>query len=127
VSDAEQYFIYALNRARHDPAAYQTESGANVNLTAVTPRPPLAVNANLTGAAGYKSGDMAARNYFAHTAPGLSPGDPSETPNELVRRYGYDLPETVRIGDTTYIQPTVGNQVESLAGGSPTADAEHRG
>ena len=122
-SDYEQYFIYELNRARHDPAAYQAASGAEAPLGSVIPRPPLAINPDLVAAAGYKSNDMASRNYFNHTAP----GDPPETPNELVRRFGYDLLDVVQIGTNTYVLHEIGNQVESLSGGTTTADAALKG
>src|SRR5437762_1208744 len=47
ITAEEQSFIYLLNRARHDPAAYQQEAKLNADLSAVAPQPPLAVNDKL--------------------------------------------------------------------------------
>src|SRR5262245_20045375 len=44
VSGSEQLFIYLLNRARHDPAAYAQEQNLSVSLSGVEPRAPLALN-----------------------------------------------------------------------------------
>ena len=121
VSPFEQEFVYLLNRARHNPAAYQVERGLAINLSSITPRQPLAVNSQLTDAAGFKSDDMAERNYFLHTSV------TGETPNQLARRFGYDLPERVSVGGQTYLLPTVGNQIESLAGGRSSPSAALQG
>jgi autotransporter-associated beta strand protein len=117
VSAFEQEFIYLLNRARHDPAAYQAERGLSINLSSITPRQPLALNLQLAAAGKFKSDEMATLNYFAHTSV------TGETPNALVRRFGYDLPERVSVGDTTYLLPATGNMVESLHGGRTTPAA----
>jgi uncharacterized protein YkwD len=121
ISPSEQEFIYLLNRARQNPAAYQIERGLSTSLSSITPRQPLAVNTRLTAAAGLKSEEMATRNYFSHTSV------TGETPNQLVRRFGYDLPERVSVGGQTYLLPTVGNQIESLAGGQSTPSAALQG
>jgi len=116
VSGIEQYFVYALNRARHAPGAYQAERALTVDLSYVQPRPPLAINSQLMNSSEFKSTEMATLNYAGHTSP------TGETPNQLVRRHGYDLPYSLSIGNATYQLPTSGNQVESIAGGYPTAD-----
>jgi hypothetical protein len=121
VSPFEQEFIYLLNRARHNPAAYQVERGLTIDLSSIAQRQPLAVNTRLTDAAGFKSDEMAEQNYFSHTSV------TGETPNQLVRRFGYDLPERVSVGGQTFLLPTVGNQIESLAGGRPSAPTALQG
>ena len=121
INPFEQEFIYLLNRARHNPVAYQSERGLSTNLSSITPRQPLAVNTNLTAAAGFKSEELAKFNFFSHTSV------TGETPNQLVRRFGYDLPATVRVGGVNYGLPTVGNQIESLAGGRTTPSAALQG
>ncbi len=116
VNAAEQYFIYALNRARHDPVAYQQEQSLSVDLGYVHPQPPLATNSQLIDSSGFKSSEMASLNYFSHTSV------TGETPNELARRFGYDLPSTVLVNGTTYLIGSQGNQIESLAAGYTTVD-----
>ena len=116
VSNAEQSFVYELNRARHSPTTYQTERGLTVDLSYVQPQAPLAINTQLMNSSEFKSAEMPSLNYFRHTSP------TGETPNQLVRRNGYDLPYTLPINGTTYTIETVGNQVESLAAGTSTAD-----
>ena len=114
INSFEQEFIYLLNRARHNPVAYQSERGLSINLSSITPRQPLAVNTSLTAAAGFKSEELAKFNFFSHTSV------TGETPNQLARRFGYDLPSRVPAGGVNYVLPTVGNQIESLAGGRAT-------
>jgi|GEM_PF-4185687 len=121
VSPIEQEFIYLLNRARHNPGAYQAERGLSVNLASVTPRQPLAVNARLTAAAEFKSGDMATRDSFSHTS------GTGETPNQLVRRFGYDLPQTVAADGFNWVLPEVGNNVQTIYGGRSTPAATLQG
>jgi hypothetical protein len=121
VSPFEQEFIYLLNRARHNPSAYQAERGLSVSLGAVTPRQPLAVNALLTAAAGFKSDDMATRNYFSNTS------GTGETPNQLVRRFGYDLPSTVFADGFNWVLDAVGNNVQTISGGRSTPAATLQG
>jgi hypothetical protein len=108
VAAEEQLFIYELNRARHDPVAYQLERSLPVSLAGVAARPPLAVNNDLFDSTEFHAVDMAVDNYFAHNTPeGL-------TPNQMVRNEGYVLPGSY---------PTLGNNVESIAfgGGFPTS------
>jgi uncharacterized protein YkwD len=116
VSDAEQSFVYELNRARHSPTTYQSQRGLTVDLSYVQPRAPLAINTQLMNSSEFKSAEMPSLNYFGHTSA------TGETPNQLVRRNGYDLPYTLPIKGTTYTIGTIGNQVESLAAETSTAD-----
>ncbi|MGL4553476.1 MAG: CAP domain-containing protein, partial [Gemmataceae bacterium] len=100
VTAQEQLFVYLLNRARHDPGAYQREQGLPVNLDAVTPRPPLAVSDALFASTGFHAADMATRNYFGHNTPeGL-------TPNQMVRNAGYPAASVFQANS---------NYVESIA------------
>jgi len=121
VSAFEQEFVYLLNRARHDPVAYQNERGLSISLNSIAPRQPLALNLQLAAAGKFKSDEMATLDYFAHTSV------TGETPNALVRRFGYDLPELVAAEGTTYLLPATGNQVESIAGGLTTPAAALQG
>ncbi|GEM_PF-2643706 len=116
VSAAEQSFVYALNRARHDPIAYQLERSLPVDLGYVAPQPPLAINTQLMNSSEFKSSEMASLNYFSHTSV------TGETPNELARRFGFELPYSLTVGSTTYVIGSTGNQIESLAAGYATAD-----
>src|SRR5262245_28285539 len=78
VAAEEQLFVYVLNRARHDPVAYQIEQSLPVDLSGVASQPPLAVNDKLFNSTEFHASDMATRNYFSHNTPeGL-------TPNEMV-------------------------------------------
>ncbi len=112
VSAFEQLFIYMLNRARHDPVAYQLEEDLPVDLGYVTPRPPLSLNNSLFSSAQFKSSEMAQYNYFAHQSPvtGI-------WPNQLARSRGYALPQSF---------PDNANYIESLAGGQDTANSALR-
>ena len=121
VSNFEQEFIYLLNRARHDPVAYQQERALSISLSSITPRQPLALNAHLATAGKFKSEEMVALDYFAHQSR------TGEWPNDLVRRFDYDLPERVAAGGTTYLLPADANMVESIAGGYATAADTLRG
>lgn len=109
VTPQEQLFIYELNRARHDPVAYQKEQKLPVDLAYVAAKPPLAVNAALTNSAEFKSLEMATHNYAWHQS-----GVTGKWPNQLVREYGYPLPANLR-NDS--------NQVESICGGTDTNTA----
>src|SRR5215471_2731898 len=87
VAPEEQLFVYLLNRARHDPVAYQQENSLPVDLGSVSPRPPLAVNDLLFNSSEFKAEEMATNNYFSHQSQvtGI-------WPNKLVRDNGYNLP-----------------------------------
>ena len=50
VTAGEQEFVYLLNLARHDPAAYAQEVDLGDDLSYVAPCPPLAVNEQLLAA-----------------------------------------------------------------------------
>lgn len=106
VGDAEQFFVYALNRARHDPVAYQLEQDLPVDLAYVTPRAPLAVNDQLYASAEFHAAEMASYNYFDHQSQVTG-----DWPNKMARDQGYQLPAWWT-SDTNYI--------ESIAAGYPT-------
>jgi uncharacterized protein YkwD len=73
-SAVEQIFLERLNDARANPAAYGSSIG--VDLSNVSPAPPLAFDTRLVDAARQHSQDMNDRNYFDHNTPeGLTPGD----------------------------------------------------
>ena len=101
---AEQEFVYLLNRARHDPVAYEIEQGLSVDLSYVDPRPPLAVNDSLFASARFHAEEMAEHDYFAHQS--AVTGD---WPNKMARDHGYALPSWY---------PVDGNNIESLAAGT---------
>ena len=90
VTAEEQLFVYLLNRARANPVAYQQEANiplSVVDLSTVTPRPPLAINTQLFTSAQVHADDMAQNNYFAHQSPITN-----AWPNKLARDAGYPLP-----------------------------------
>lgn len=97
-SAEEQQFVYLLNRARHDPAAYQREAELAVDLSAVAPRPPLAVNDHLMRSAGLHSDEMAQYDYLAHQSPVTG-----VWPNKRAREQGYPLPSAWS-NDNNYIE-----------------------
>ena len=113
VSAEEQMFVYLLNRARHDPAAYQTEAGLVVDLTGIPAAPPLAINdipiiagnpnSDLCQAAENFAQDMAANNYIGYYSATYG-----GYPNKMVRQWGYPLPASY---------PDNGYAVESIAAG----------
>lgn len=100
---AEQVLVYELNRARWDPAGFQSETGAD--MSGVLPRPPLAVDEELTASARFKSAEMDQYSYFAHQSPVTG-----VWPNGLARSFGYALP--AGLSDDA-------NNIESLHWGSP--------
>lgn len=104
VSAEEQHFIYLLNRARHDPAAYQREANVPVDLSSIAPRPPLAVNDQLLQAAGQRADEMARHDYVGHQSPVSG-----AWPNQVARSHGYDLPSA---------WPNDQNFIESIAAGT---------
>jgi len=110
VTAEEQLFVYLLNRARHDPAAYAQEVGLGNLLDAVAAQPPLAVNNNLFDSTDFHAKDMADSNYFAHMNPVTL-----EWPNRMARDAGYVLPANLLDAD---------NNIESIAGGTTTATAD---
>lgn len=100
----EMLFIYTLNRARANPAAYQQEVNLSVDLSGVQPRPPLAVNNNLTGSSRFHADEMADNNYFGHTSQVTG-----DQPNKMARDHGYPLP--ISLDDNA-------NNIESIAAGN---------
>ena len=89
-SAEEQLFIYLLNKARHNPPAYGKSIG--LDLDKVEPRPPLAVNKELTSSARFRAEDLSARNYFSHVDPdGIGPNwHALESGYALGRQYARD-------------------------------------
>ena len=75
----------------------------------VLPTPPVAPNAALASAAGFRAGEMADYDYFAHQSP--ITGD---WPNRVARDHGYPLPA---------FWPNEANNIESIQFGNATAGA----
>ena len=96
----EQLFVYLLNRARHNPQAYQREVQLPVSLAGVEARQPLALNDKLFNSADFKSREMSANGYVGHQSPITGVWS-----NRLVRLHGYPLPS---------FYPDNDNWVESL-------------
>ena len=66
-------YLELLNDARFNPAAYGSSLG--IDLSAVAPAQPLAMNMLLVESARLHSQDMIAQNYFSHITPGgVDPG-----------------------------------------------------
>ncbi len=102
-----QLFLYLLNEARHDPAAYAASETLPINFLDVEPRQPLAVNANLQQAAQFHSVEMAENDYFAHQSAVTG-----QWPNANARAHGYNLPSWWESDN---------NFIESIAAGTITA------
>jgi uncharacterized protein YkwD len=98
-----QLFVYELNLARSDPAAFVARAGITMS-PLPEPRPPLAVSGPLLSSARFKAAEMAQYQYFAHQSPvtGI-------WPNKLARNHGYALPSSW--GDNV-------NNIESIYQGS---------
>jgi hypothetical protein len=107
VTAEEQLFVYLLNRARHNPQAYQLEANLVVDLSGVAARPPLAISEQLSASARFHAEEMAEFDYFAHQSPVTG-----AWPNQLARDAGYALPAGWANND---------NFIESLGGGQRTA------
>jgi hypothetical protein len=112
VTGLEQEFVYLLNRARHDPAAYAQEVNLGVDLSNVAPRWPLAVNDQLFASAGFHAEEMAEFDYFGHQSDVTG-----DWPNKMARDAGYPLPSGW--GDDA-------NFIESLTAGQAMAAAALR-
>ncbi|HUU93775.1 MAG TPA: cadherin domain-containing protein, partial [Phycisphaerae bacterium] len=108
VSAEAQMFVYLLNQARHDPAAYAAEAGLAVTLAGVAPQQPLAVNSDLFDSAEFHAGEMAANDYFAHQSAVTA-----DWPNKMARDAGYALP-------AAWLDAA--NNIESIDGGLADAD-----
>lgn len=107
VADDEQLLVYLINRARHDPAAYQAANDLPPEVGKLAPCPPLAVQPHLFTSARFHAREMAEHRYFDHRSE--KTGD---WPNKMVRDTGYRLPD--------YFSD-MANQVESIAAGMPGA------
>lgn len=107
-----QLFLYLLNEARHDPAAYARTEALPVSFDTVQARQPLAINANLQRAAQFHSVEMAEHNYFAHQSAVTG-----RWPNANARAHGYALPSWWTDDN---------NFIESIAAGNATARASLR-
>jgi hypothetical protein len=110
----EQFAIWTLNKARHDPPAYGVKIG--VDLSGVAPQAPLAVNKLLTGSSRFHAEEMLDNNYFAHTSAVTGDG-----PNQMAADNGYDL-----FGAGVGADWNATNNIESIAKGInliPTFDA----
>lgn len=91
-----------LNRIRKNPGAFSKEIG--VDLSGVTPRPPLAWNDTLAKVAEAKALDMATRNYTAHVDPD------GRGINHYMHAAGYLLPKRM-------LRTPAQNSFESLQAG----------
>jgi PKD repeat protein len=104
-TDEEQFGIYELNRARHDPEAYGDRIG--LDLSGVSPQPPLAVNRNLTASARFHCDEMADNDYFGHVSDVTGDG-----PNQMAVDHGYDV-----FGSGLDADWGTANHIESIAYG----------
>ena len=87
ISSEEQQFVYELNVARRDPAAFAAAhlSGSLADLVAsFEARPPLAISEIVGAAAQLRTDDMVANQYFAHSNPTTGEG-----PREALNAVGY--------------------------------------
>jgi len=103
VNAEEQLFVYLVNRARHDPVAYQQEQQLSVDLSYIPALGPLAINEDLSVSADFHAEEMATYDYFGHQSEVTG-----EWPNKMVRDTGYPLPSWWEDG---------ANYVESIAAG----------
>jgi hypothetical protein len=81
-SEQEQFAIWKLNQARHDPPKYGDE--IHLDLTGVEPRQPLAVNLNLMGSTRFRAQEMLDYDYFAHVSAVTG-----KSPQDVARDAGY--------------------------------------
>lgn len=121
----ELHFLYEVNRARSDPAAWAAEygldaviggDGAYVTLMDVAPKPPLALNTTLVASARFKAQELATFDNWGHQS---QQAPDYYWPNELVRNvFGYPLATQVPAGGNSYYTiADDSNQIESLAAG----------
>jgi fibronectin type 3 domain-containing protein len=111
---AGQYFAWLVNRARHDPVAFQDEHDTiiTVSLDKAPSMPPLAYNELLMDAASWKMADMVNLGYNADL------DSLNRMPNQMVVDNGYNL--------SGQFGPHVANpdnDVESRSVGPTNADA----
>jgi hypothetical protein len=118
----ELHFLYEVNRARNDPAAWAAgynlgaETGGDgqpATLANVDPQPPLAWNPELTDSARFKAQEIADNDYSGHQS---TIGPNFYWPDELARHFGYPLAPYVPnpAGGYFYFGDDA-NQIESLA------------
>jgi uncharacterized protein YkwD len=100
-SASEQYAIYIINRARHNPQTYDTEQSLGGILAGITPSPPLAIHLRLITSSRFHSNEMGQNGYFAHQSAVTS-----QWPNQMERNAGYPLKSSF---------PNTSNNVESIA------------
>ena len=98
ITGEEQQFVYLLNYARNNPAAYQAEYHLAADLSQVPARPPLAVNDELFASAGGHAEEMAQFNYFGHQSQVTG-----KWPNQMALDQGYQLPDYFA-GNANYIE-----------------------
>ena len=124
----EQQFIYDVNEARRDPAAYAAThlTGSLQSLVAsFAARPPLAVGDVISDAAQARTDDMVAYGYFAHSNPttGFGPQEALDQVGYLWSSWGenigrgYRTPESMLIG---FLTSNSGHR-ESIMGQGSTA------
>jgi len=109
VAPEEQLFVYELNRARHDPVAYQQEQQLSVDLSYIPVRGPLAIDDSLYGSAGFHAEEMATYNYFGHQSQVTG-----DWPNKMARDHGYQLP-TAWADNNNYIESIAAGGYDSYA------------
>ena len=103
VAQDQQALLFQMNLARWDPAGFAATTG--IDLGDTLPRPPVAVNPELTASAAFKADEIAQNEYFSHqsSVTGM-------WPNALARATGFPLPAEF---------PDDSNNIESLHSGSP--------
>lgn len=129
----EQVFLERLNDARANPAAYGASIG--VDLSYVSPEPPLAMDPRLVQSARDHSQDMNDVGYFGHTgSDGSSPGERMSAAGFPWWGYaesiagGYAVPEeTLAALITDSGVPDLGHRNQLLGIGSPYSDLQEVG
>ncbi len=100
ITQEAQLLVYDLNRARNDPAGFAQEQNLNVDLSFVRPRPPLAINAELSVAAERHALEMGNHDDYSEWSEYLR-----QQANGADREPGYDLPADWA-EDLTYVEAT---------------------
>lgn len=114
----EQQFLEELNDARANPAQYGASIG--VDLSGVSPAPPLAFDTRLIAAARLHSQDMNDRAYFAHNTPeGLDPGARISASGFVWTGWGESL-----AGGAAFLSP--GDTLQALITDNGIPDLGHR-
>lgn len=104
-----QYFVYLLNWARNDPAAFGEQFGLDVDLSDVAPGSPLAISDVLSNSATFHSSEMAGNDYFAQQSAVTG-----RWPNKIARDHGYLLPADWP-DDRNFIQAITAGVLQSQA------------